>query len=201
MEPGTEIEGEWCRKEGALYLFDMTFQSVSATKALSLAAAIQKKVAKREAVFAGHPARGRDVREFEVEVIDHISYHYPPDPCEVSRAYIFNLAPDDWMLQVKKDGDRVLALKQPTEKIKALDLRSLTYQFRFDVLRTLVAKWKNPAVRVIPYTRVNFPQFYYEWKEKGAEGVVAKNLNAHYLAGLQKRAITQSWAKRRFSWD
>jgi len=179
--PGTAFEGEWMRSQGILYVFDVSFmpifiQDMSHT-------AVQAQLA-------------------ELEIREEIRYHYPPAPMKTSKEDILSLPPDDWVLDLKMNGDRVLTFVQPAPNYLARDLRCYTLDVRLNYLSQLVKAWDSPHIQTIPRATANLAQAYEDWKSlPGAEGVVAKKRDSIYQSGSKADIETANWRKYRYEWD
>jgi hypothetical protein len=176
LPKGMMVEGEWVKKENALFLFDITYVPDN---------------------FLFTPDEEQNLNEFNHPIRD-IKYHYLPAPDQTSYQNIMSLHPDDWMLQCKKDGNRVTAFHS---KSHGIDIRLAPYEFRFGILRDWLCAVGNNSLKLIPYATFGFKEFYQECKDSGCEGVVAKRLNKPYQSQPNKNVVTRYWLKRRFKWD
>jgi len=172
---GMCVEGEFVRKDDCIYLFDITF--------------VPPGFANVEAYFA---EENRTVKQRPNK------YFYPPAPAKTSRDHLLTLPPDDYILQCKKDVDRVFAFHP---KNRSVDIRPLEYEHRFSILQDWLSEVQTDNLQLIPYVTSNFPAAYEKWRSEAAEGVVAKRLNSPYQSSPTKTEETQHWLKRRYIWD
>lgn len=128
-----------------------------------------------------------------------IEYKWPPVLSKASTGVI-DYDPIEWRMESKKNGDRVIIFQQSRDSFSE-SLIDFSNQERFEKLSGLVKEINNAYVKLIPYTDDDFRGFYIQGKQTGDEGVVMKRRNSPYQAGCGRSIVTESWRKRRYSWD
>jgi len=211
--PGTAIEGEWVRSVGTFYVFEVTHTWIDSKDIEP--AVLTPQEARREMgegkvkVYTPTEETQKmlpDLLELgnmaRVTFRDKIEYYWPLAPMEAP-IDILKLPRDDWTLELKLNGDRVLAFQQPEDpEIKAMDIRQLRYDMRRKISERIVIKLNHPQVQMIPTEEVNFPRAYEEWKMiERAEGVVIKRRQSPYTYGLSRTPMNRDWRKRRWECD
>jgi hypothetical protein len=164
LSPGTALEGAWLEKEEFLYIFDVTYHGVDMRKMevrtvsgkelererkrdpeCDRVVAYRNADANREAgeklVLAGDMA--------QIRLVEKIEPYYPGLPDDGS-VKMLKLPPDDWNLELKVRGERIVFVIQPQKEFKAMDLRFMTYDLRARMRERVVRKLDCKQVRVIP---------------------------------------------------
>ena len=127
------------------------------------------------------------------------SCFFPPAPsCASLEALSF--PPDDWVMEKKMNGDRVLILSQGPS---GLHLQTTPYDQRRKALNALIALLSSSEkIAQVQVAMSDFPQTYNLWKDEAeVEGVVFKERSSGYPYGAHLSPEVSFWRKRRFSWD
>jgi len=217
LQPGTGVEGEWVRKNNTLYLFDVTHKPVDTaqTEHRSFTSQEARDLVEAESSLSGKLSQLVVTEENKdtltelhesqqlstITILDAITYCHPPNPTEASKEILL-LPPDDWRMELKLNGDRVVAIRQPSDGLHAMDLRRVANETRHTILGSLVDMWDHPQIKLMPFVDTNFPQVYEQWREvPEAEGVVVKRRNSVYVGGSRAAITVPTWVKRRYDWD
>ena len=112
---------------------------------------------------------------------------------------VLSFPPDDWVMEKKMNGDRVLILSQGPS---GLHLQTTPYDQRRKALNARIALLSSSKIAQVQVAMSDFPQTYNLWKDEAeVEGVVFKERSSGYPYGAHVSPEVSFWRKRRFSWD
>lgn len=210
LVPGTALEGVWLEKEGLFYIYDVTYHGVENSKLdirPSLTADLEKDRERadqnNQLVAYSNPDENRAVGEklslagdlAQIRLVDKIESYYPGLPDEGSPKML-KFPPDDWSLELKVKGERVVFVLQPQKLHKAMDLRFTSYDLRVKTREKLIKRLDCSQVKVIPTFIAGFPRAYEGWKcHPHADGVILKQRNAQYPLGQKAPLQSKVWRK------
>lgn len=194
--PGTALEAVWNKINNTLYVYEVTYQGIDESRLV----VNENPTPDTE----GKPLRldqvpretgDRMLEEGNVAQIDltnNIPF-YDPLIAAAGDDKTLRLPPDDWALEFKAKGDRILVFAQPTEGYLAMDLRRVPYEVRTKIRAKIVSKIAHKHIKSVPTAEFNFPRAFEEWKEYScAAGVVAKLRNSYYLP-TDRDHTTKAW--------
>jgi hypothetical protein len=208
--PGTMFEAVWDKDLLSLNIFDVTFYGVERTTITSkkmTPQSFRKDVSQqaqpgKATVFVTSDSSSvedsslfEETDSFPIEFVEKLQYYYPAMP-SVGDPCVLKLPPDDWRMELKVQGERVIVMTQPDDKHLSMDLRQAGYDARSRIRERLVARLDQKQIHVIPTVDYCFPQAFSEWRGyTHAEGVILKRRNGVYEFGKEKALMTDHWIK------
>ena len=139
-----------------------------------------------------------EVAVSKVFFVDTLKYIKPLIPT-FGKLGILKLPPDDWSMEAKVRGERVIIIIPPNTKYSAMDIRETPYDLRSKIREKLVSKIQSNHINIIPKVDYNFPGSYREWKDDDRiEGIVMKKRSSSYKKASDSSNRIDFWLKYLF---
>ena len=208
--PGTAFEAVWDKNLLLLYVFDVTFYGIGKNsfevkdvKEDNIKEEIEKNLEKDKPViyttsvisYNKNFSLFEETATCQIELVSRIDYYYPIMPFN-SDDNSLRLPPDDWVMELKVKGERILTVIQPDKDYLGLDIRGAPYDIRHKIRNNICRRLDNARICNIPTAEYKFPGSFEEWRDyTHAVGVIMKKRNGLYKSSKKKSVLSDNWIK------
>lgn len=192
MPPGTALDSFWSRETESLLIYDVTHYGVRKNRYKALAELAEPL----DSHSPDHP--WEPWQTVRLKLVSKVEFYWPPMPV-VSTTNFLTLPPDDWRMEMKPKGDRLLILSQPDGVYQSMDMRAIDLDLRMNVLARLSRFFDVPSIALVPTEGAAFQSVYEEWKHfLHADGIMMRRRNSSYKASTKKTIRNKNWLMMRF---
>lgn len=192
ITPGTALDAVWVRDTETLIIQDITHYGVTKNRYKALAE-LARPLDSSDSDLPWEPWQSA-----RLKLVPKIDFYWPPIPVVISTPLLM-LPPDDWRMELKPKGDRLLIISQPRSIHQSMDMRAISLDLRVNVLTRLVRTFGTSDIQMVSSEESAFYPAYEDWRHHPySEGVIMRRRNSSYKASTKKTIQNKNWLMMRF---